>query len=65
MDPFRELIAIDHRQALEFFTVRLQEISEPGVDREELLYNASVLAHYAQTSTCTGTDLGSLLAAMQ
>jgi hypothetical protein len=58
MDPFRELIAIDHRQALEFFTVRLQEISEPGVDHEELLYNASVLAHYAQTSTCTGTDLG-------
>ncbi len=58
MDPFRELIAIDHRQALEFFTVRLQDISEPDVDREELLYNASVLAHYAQTSTYTGTDLG-------
>ena len=58
MGPFRELIAIDHRQALEFFTVRLQDISEPDVDREELLYNASVLAHYAQTSTCTATDLG-------
>lgn len=58
MGPFRELIAIDHRQALEFFTLRLQDISEPDVDREELLYNASVLAHYAQTSTCTATDLG-------
>ena len=58
MEPFRELIAIDHRQALEFFTVRLQDISEPDVDRGELLYNASVLAHYAQTSTCTATDLG-------
>lgn len=58
MGPFRELIAIDHRQALEFFTVRLQDISEPDVDRHELLYNASVLAHYAQTSTHPATDLG-------
>ena len=58
MGPFAELIAIDHRQALEFFAVRLQDISEPDVDREELLYNASVLAHYAQTSTCAATDLG-------
>lgn len=58
MGPFRELIAIDHRQALEFFTVRLQDISEPDVDRHELLYNASVLAHYAQTSTHSATDLG-------
>jgi hypothetical protein len=53
MDPFGELIAVNHRQALEFFTVRLQDISEPDVDREELLYNASVLAHYAQTSDTT------------
>ena len=58
MNPFRELLGIDHRQALEFFTVRLQDIAEPDVDREELLYNASVLAHYAQTSTYADTDLG-------
>jgi hypothetical protein len=58
MGPFGELIAIDHRQTLEFFTVRLQDISEPDVDREELLYNASVLAHYAQTSTYADTDIG-------
>jgi len=58
MNPFRELLAIDHRQALEFFTVRLQDIAEPDVDREELLYNASVLAHYAQTSIYADTDLG-------
>jgi hypothetical protein len=58
MGPFGELIAIDHRQALEFFTLRLQDISEPDVDRHELLYNASVLAHYAQTSTDAATDLG-------
>jgi hypothetical protein len=46
-----ELLATDQRQALEFFFVRLQEVSGPAVDREELLYNASVLAHYALTST--------------
>ena len=51
MGPLRELLAIDHRQALEFFVLRLQDVSEPTVDRQELLYNASLLAHYAQVST--------------
>ena len=58
MGPLRELIAIDHVQTLEFFTARLQDTADPDVDRAELLYNASVLAHYAQTSTCAATDLG-------
>ena len=44
MDPLRELLATDHRQALEFFFLGLQDVSEPTVDRQELLYNASVLA---------------------
>src|SRR5258705_1533002 len=51
MDPLRELLATDHRQALEFFFLGLQDVSEPTVDRGELLYNASLLAHYAQVST--------------
>jgi hypothetical protein len=51
MDPLRELLATDHRQALEFFFLGLQDVSEPTVDRRELLYNASLLAHYAQVST--------------
>lgn len=51
MGPLRELLATDHRQTLEFFVVGLRDVSEPSVDREELLYNASVLAHYAQVST--------------
>src|SRR3954468_23746581 len=51
MDPLRELLATDHRQALEFFFLGLQDVSEPTVDRQELLYNASLLAHYAQVST--------------
>ena len=57
MDPLRELLAIDHRQALEFFVLRLQYVSEPTVDRQELLYNASLLAHYAQVSTQPDVDL--------
>lgn len=57
MGPLRELLAIDHRQTLEFFVLRLQDISEPGVDRQELLYNASLLAHYAQVSTQPDVDL--------
>jgi hypothetical protein len=56
MDPLRELIATDHRQALEFFFLGLLDVSEPTVDRQELLYNASVLAHYAQVSTQADVD---------
>ena len=51
MGPLRELLAVDQRQALEFFFQRLKDVSEPGVDTRELLYNASLLAHYAQVST--------------
>ena len=51
MSPLRELLATDHRNVLEFFLVGLRDVSEPSVDREELFYNASVLAHYAQVST--------------
>jgi hypothetical protein len=57
MGPLRELLAIDHRQTLEFFVLRLQDICEPTVDRQELLYNASLLAHYAQVSTQPDVDV--------
>lgn len=57
MEPFRDLLATDRRQTLEFFFVGLQELSEPTVDRVELLYNASVLAHHAQVSTQASADL--------
>src|SRR5438093_11455895 len=57
LDPLRELLATDHRQALEFFFLGLQDVSEPTVDRQELLYNASVLAHYAQVSTHADVDM--------
>ena len=51
MEPLQELLATDHRHVLEFFLLGLRDVSEPTVDREELFYNASVLAHYAQVST--------------
>jgi len=51
MEPLGELLASDHRHVLEFFFVGLRDVSGPTVDRDELLYNASVLAHYAQVST--------------
>ena len=56
MDSLRELLGTDHRQALEFFVLGLQNVSQPTVDRQELLYNASVLAHYAQVSTQADVD---------
>ena len=56
MEPFRELLATDHRQTLAFFVVGLQDVCDSPVDQQELLYNASVLAHYAQVSTCAGVD---------
>jgi hypothetical protein len=54
MGPLRDLLAADQRRALEFFAIGLRDVSEPSVDRQELLYNASVLAHYSLVSTqCT------------
>ncbi len=55
-DPLDALLAVDHRGALEFFVVGLRDAAEGAVDRQELLYNASVLAHYAQVSTASDTD---------
>jgi hypothetical protein len=57
MDPLGELLATGHRQALEFFYLHLQDVSGPAADRQELLYHASVLAHYAQVSTQADIEL--------
>ena len=57
MGPLGELLATDQRQALEFFTLRLKDLSGPAVDREELLYTASVLAHHALISTQADLEL--------
>jgi len=52
-----ELLGTGERQTLEFFFLRLKEVSEPTVVHQELLYNASVLAHYARVSTHSAVDL--------
>ncbi len=57
MDPLAELLATGHRQVLEFFFMHLQDVSGPAVDRQELMYNASVLAHYSQISTTADVEL--------
>src|SRR5581483_8223069 len=57
MGPLAELLGAGDRQTLEFFLVRLKDVSESTVDYQELLYNASVLAHYAQVSTQSTVDL--------
>lgn len=55
-DPLKELLEVDHRGALAFFVTGLRDLSDHTVDRDELLYNASVLAHYAQVSTASETE---------
>ncbi len=57
MEPLGELLSADHRQTLEFFFVGLKDLSEPTVDHQELLYNASVLAHYTHVSTQTSDSV--------
>lgn len=51
MGPLAELIAAGRQQVLEFFVAGLRDVSESPVNRQELFYNASVLAHHAQVST--------------
>jgi hypothetical protein len=52
MDPLRHLIATDHREALQFFFTSLRDVTaDEQIDSPALLYNASVLAHFASTST--------------
>jgi hypothetical protein len=57
MEPLSELLGTTERQALEFFFLGLRDVSEGEVDIRELLYNASILAHYAQVSTRAGFDM--------
>ena len=56
MGPLRELLSVDERRTLEFFVTGLKDVCDERVDVDELLYNASVLAHYALVSTDGTTD---------
>lgn len=57
MQGMRELLSSDHRQTFDFFYVGLQGVVDPTVNRQELLYNASVLAHHAQVSSHADTAM--------
>ena len=46
----RQWLPVTNGQALRFFFERLKDVSDES-DDQELLYNASVLAHFATTST--------------
>ena len=53
MEPYPWL-AVSEGQALRFFFEHLRDVSEDsGVAEPELLYNASVLAHFATTSSAS------------
>jgi hypothetical protein len=53
-------LAVTNGQALRFFYERLRDVvherASSGAPDDELLYNASVLAHFATTSTVSTTD---------
>jgi hypothetical protein len=61
MDPLHDLLATDQPQTLHFFIDALREVapghvsSDPG--HRELLYTASILAHYALVSSHSTSDL--------
>src|SRR5579871_5962777 len=50
------LLGVDNRDALRFFYERLHDVVGTGASEDEVLYNASVLAHFATTSTVSATD---------
>ena len=55
MHPLVKLIATDQRRTLEFFFLGLRDLWRT-VDRQELLYNASILAHYEQVPRAATED---------
>src|SRR5213596_2367789 len=51
MDPLRELLGTDHRQALEFFFLGLQDVSEPTVDWPAPANLSVVFDHFVPDTT--------------
>ena len=56
MSDFEMLFAVSHKQTLKFFAERFQEISDEPLEKVELMYNASLHAHYSQVSTFSETE---------
>jgi hypothetical protein len=49
-------LAVTSQQTLRFFFERLKDVAGVDAPERELLYNASVLAHFATTSTASGAS---------
>ena len=63
MDPLSHLLATGQRDTLQFFFAGLRDVTaeeDEDVDSPTLLYNASVLAHFASTSTFSPDHLPAL-----
>ncbi len=61
MDPLNHLLATDQRDTLQFFFTGLRDVTaDEHIDSPTLLYNASVLAHFASTSTFSPESLPAL-----
>ncbi|MDR3519496.1 MAG: hypothetical protein P4L63_01240 [Candidatus Pacebacteria bacterium] len=58
MSDLRELLAVGSAQTMQFFYNHLRNNAPVGMGREETLYIASILAHYAQTSRFEEDTMG-------
>jgi hypothetical protein len=55
---FEELVAVDSQRAFNFFLSNLREATvAEKFKKDELLYVASILAHYSLTSRCDSTSM--------
>jgi hypothetical protein len=58
MEPLGRLLSTDSRETLQFFFSELRDVTLPDhPDEQTTLYNASILAHFASTSTSAGVGL--------
>ena len=57
MGSLEPLLASDPRDTLQFFFTWLRDVTSGEDDEQALLYNASVLAHFASTSSATAIGL--------
>lgn len=54
----QELLGVDHNRAFNFFLSGLADISNENKTGGEIMYVASVLAHYSQTSVLSKDPIG-------
>jgi hypothetical protein len=58
MDPLNQLLRSDQRETLQFFFAGLRDVTaDEPIDEAALLYNASILAHFASTSVFSPESL--------